>query len=96
MMKYLYNILLWIDEGGNVFVVPILRWMLRLPDNGAEGAAHYTISQFCAEQREQGTKFGCVSCYLLTKMFKPFFWNDKNYDHCTSAMKNVPWSEDAG
>ena len=93
-MNYLRNILLWLDEGANVIIIPILSFVFQLPP--AAGNAHYTVSQFCAEMRERKTKFGCVACQLLTKMFKPFNPDVKDYDHCTSAMKGVPENIDAG
>jgi len=96
MKNYIYNVLMWIDEGGNVFLIPFIQWLFKLPTNGAEGSAHYTISQFCAEQRVQGTQFGCITCRWLTALFKPFFRDNPSYDHCTEALKGVAWTEHSG
>ena len=93
---YLLNVLKWLDEGCNVFFVPILCWIFRINDIPAAGRDCYTVSQFCAEMRERGHKFGCTACYLLTQIFKPFYKNNPHYDHCTSAMDGMPENVNAG
>lgn len=95
MPKYLYNMLIWLDEGLNVFFVPIFRLCLRLPPAG--GNAHYTVSQTLAELRERGSKFGCVGCRVLTWIFKKLPPKKPgDYDHCASAMVGVPEDVQAG
>ena len=95
MKMYIYNILLWIDEGLNVFLAPLIRAVFRLPQVGAEGSAHYTCSQTFAELRQNGNKVGCVACYLLTKIWKLWI-KTPNYEHCDAAMQGVPQSESVG
>ena len=104
LWNYIYNILLWLDEGANVFIVglfslllnivtvfaryffhkPIilfLRLSFQLPP--AAGKAHYTVSQFTAEMRERGFKFGCWFCAVLTAIWG--LWIRKRpYDHSIS------------
>ena len=93
MWTYVYNIMLWLDEGINVFFVPLLRFIMRLPP--AAGCAHYTVSQTLAELRERGSTVGCIGCKILTKIWG--LWIKKRpYDHCTDAMINVPESETTG
>lgn len=56
----------------------------------AAGNAHYTVSQRLAEMQQRGSKVGKVGCAVLTILFKPFYWNVKNYSHCAQAMKDFP------
>lgn len=108
--NYVFNILLWLDEGLNVVVVGLLRVFFHKPSirilrftfslPPAAGQAHYTVSQFCAEMRERGYKFGCVTCRMLTVTWG--LWIKKRpYDHCTDALylpdgTKLPESEDVG
>lgn len=80
-----------LDEMGNA----ILGSVDGIP---AAGNPHYTMSQRWAYERQAGVKvvgkFGykkaCVICKMLTYMFKPFFWNQSDYDHCADAIKDFP------
>jgi hypothetical protein len=93
MKTYIYNMLLWLDEGLNVFFVPLFRHLTNLAP--AAGGAHYTVSQTLAELRERGSSVGCVGCKILTKVWG--LWVKKRpYDHCTDAMAGVPESESVG
>ncbi len=98
--RYLYNILLNLDVDGNVYVIGLIVVIMKILNCKnivpAAGNAHYSISQTCAEMEMQGSHVGQVGCKVLTIMFKPFFWNDPTYNHCASAMKNVPWDETVG
>jgi hypothetical protein len=89
MWNWLYNILVWIDEGGNAVIIGFIGLFIKIPVP-AEGNSHYTISQVMAELRERNERVGCVGCKILTWMFKPFFRSVPNYDHCTEAMKGMP------
>lgn len=97
--KYLYNILLWLDEGANVVFIGFINLFISVPAPAAE-SAHYTVSQVLAELRERGSKVGCVGCYILTKIWS--LWIKKpNYDHCRDALtlpdgSKVPEAEDGG
>ena len=98
MKDYLYNILLWLDEGINVLVTPLLRGVLQLPPAGGE--AHFTVSQTLAELRERGSKVGCIGCWMLTKVWGLWI-KTPNYDHCHNALyqedgTKLPESEDVG
>jgi hypothetical protein len=95
ILTYLYNILLWLDEGINVFFVPVLRLIMQLPP--AAGNAHYTVSQTLSELRERGSKVGCIGCKILTYVFNKIPPKKAvDYDHCTSAMLNVPENQTVG
>lgn len=89
MKTYLYNFLLWLDEGLNTLLVPIIRRAFSLPLVDAEGKANFTVSQTMAELRQIGSKFGCVACKVLTFIWK--LWvRTPNYDHCTDALQGMP------
>jgi hypothetical protein len=53
----------------------------------AAGNPHYTVSQRLAFMRQKGSKVGCIGCKVLTFLFKPFYWNVKDYDHCAAAIE---------
>lgn len=69
-----------IDEGMNV--------LLGVGSVPAAGNPHYTISQRLAESRAKGSKFACVSCRILTFVFRLF--GSKTKDHCTDSMQGMP------
>lgn len=96
--NYLFSILLWLDEGINVWFVPWFRLIMKLPP--AAGNAHYTVSQTFAELRERGSNVGCVGCKILTVVFsfilKLLGKYTEGYDHCTEAMNGVPEDETEG
>ena len=51
MKQYLINILLWMDEGLNVFFLL--------------GKPHETISEHAARARDEDKRWGCVVCNIL-------------------------------
>ena len=91
IFKYLVGILEGLDETGNAILGPV---------EGIPQASnpHYTCSQRWAYERKAGPslvgnfgyKKACVICKLLTLMFKPFYWNNKTYDHCSEAIRDFP------
>ena len=96
MRAYIFNILKWLDEGGNVLFIPMVAFVFRLPYVPAQGRDCYTISQWFAELRERGLAVGCVGCKVLTWLFKWANEENHDYDHCTSAMNGMPENVDAG
>lgn len=92
MNKYTYNILLWLDEGCNVLIVPAFRKIVKLPPSA--GNAHYTVSQTLAELRERKSAVGCLGCAILTLIQNKLF--KKEGDHCTQAMEGMPENVNAG
>ena len=81
--KRVVSILEGLDETGNAALGPVA---------GVQeaGNPHYTLSQRWAYERHKGSKTACVICKLLTLLFKPFYWNVKNYDHCAAAIADFP------
>lgn len=99
---YLLNIAMWIDEGGNVVILPIIRMFRLIPKNPALGGGHFTISQYLAYAATGDSRFAKIACKILTLLFKPFgHWSDPNYSHCYSAIHYpdgtlIPPSESEG
>jgi hypothetical protein len=81
--KQAVSVLEGLDETGNA----LLGTVRGIP---AAGNPHYTLSQRWAYERQKGSKTACFICNILTLMFKPFYWNVKNYDHCQSAISDFP------
>lgn len=94
MRLYFLNILKWLDEGGNVWFIPIISFIFHIPSVPAEGRDCYTISQWSAELRERNIKLGCIFCALLTWVQNSIF--NIPGDHCTQAMDGMPENVDAG
>lgn len=92
MGRFLYNILLNLDEDANVFIIGFVVVILNLfgvkNQVPAAGNAHYTVSQTLSEMRERGMRTGCIGCKILTWLQNNIF--NKSGDHCTEAMQNVP------
>ena len=93
MSSFIRNVLLWIDEGANVFLVALLGLFFNIPAP-AEGNAHYTVSQVLSEMRKNGSKVGCIGCAILTWIQNKIF--RISGDHCTQAMDGVPENETTG
>ena len=89
--KRMVGVLEGLDEAGN----GALGSIKGIPE---AGNPHYTMSQRWAYERAAGASVvgnfnwrkACVICKLLTWAFKPFFWNVKNYDHCSEAIADFP------
>lgn len=82
--KLSHNILVLIDEGVNVFVIPAVTFVFRLPKVQAEGRASFTVSQWLGELRNKGSKFGCIGCKILTFIQNRVFRIDG--DHCMQSL----------
>jgi hypothetical protein len=91
---FIRNILVWLDEGLNVFIIGIIGIFYDVPCPD-EGSPHYTVSQVIAELRQRGYAFGVISCKILTWLFRPFNLNVKDYDHCREALRGVKEGETA-
>ena len=81
--KRVVGVLEGIDETLNAAAGPVSG----IPE---AGNPHYTLSQRWAYERQKGSKKACIICAILSIIFKPFFWNVKNYDHCSEAISNFP------
>jgi hypothetical protein len=99
---YLVNISMWLDEGCNVVILPIIRMFRFIPKDPALGSAHFTVSQWAAYAATGDSRFAKMFCKFLTVIFKPFgHWNDPKYNHCWSAIHYpdgslIPSSESEG
>jgi len=83
--RYILGVLLWLDEGANVLILPLFRWLFKL-QIPAMGNAHYTVSDVFAEARERDMWWGKVGCKLCN-------WIFRIKDHCKEAMQGMPEDE---
>lgn len=82
---YIRGILLWLDEGVNVLILPFFRWAFKVKIP-ALGNPHYSVSDVLAEARERGLTIGCIGCKILNYVFRV-------PDHCKTAMTGMPEDE---
>lgn len=85
MPRYVLGLLLWIDEGVNVILFPLIGWVFKVKIP-ALGNSHYTMSDVFAEARERGSKWGCIMCKFCNWLFRV-------KDHCKQAMQGMPEDE---
>jgi len=81
--KQAVSVLEGLDETGNAILGPA-------DGINAAGNPHYTLSQRWAYERQNGVWRACVICNILTVLFKIFYWDVKNYDHCSEAIAEFP------
>lgn len=78
----IFGTLLVLDEEGNVL------WG-KDPKVPNAGNPHYTISERLDEMRNNGSKFACVFCKILTWIAQKIF-RSKVKDHCANSMEGMP------
>ena len=78
LKNYVWEILLWIDQGVNVIFAPLLNWALD-PQNGRFGCADETLSSVFGKNMDNCKACGwiCAALRLIDK------------DHCIDSIENV-------
>ena len=78
MKKYLWNILIWIDQGFNVILSPILN--IFISNEHDFGNPDETLSSVMGKQIRLGR---CKGCKLICKLLH---WFDP--DHCNKSIED--------
>jgi len=98
--KYIFGVLLWLDEGFNVWILPWFVLIGMMPEDGALDDAHRTVSQYLGFAAIYGSRFAMASCQVLTLVWG--LWIKKRpYSHCYDAIHDengnlIPESESEG
>lgn len=74
--SYLWQILIWLDQGANVIFSPLLNVLLK-PENGGFGSADETLSSVFGKNRDN-----CKACFWLCLVLHRL---DKN--HCAKSIE---------
>jgi hypothetical protein len=81
--RYIWAVLIWIDQGFNVLLGPLLNFALKSPENELWGHPDETLSSVMGKQIRAGRCKGCkVICWILNKL------DPRPGDHCENAIED--------
>ena len=82
-MKYLWNILIAIDQLANVLFGPLFNWALKTPEGARFGHPDETISGVMGKNIRAGHCKVCRAvCWILDRV------DPRSDDHCGSAIED--------